>query len=153
MVELIPVVPGDEALAVSFVQKYYSEDHLEFSPKVESAIHELVSHPEWGAYHKIVCDEGLVGYLGFTYAFDQEVGGRFGMVTDFYIEPKFRGKGIGSEALQLVITLAKSLDLKEIGLVVLGHNDRVRPLYERQGFRAEKGRSWMWLDITEKREC
>ncbi len=148
-VQLQPIIAGDESVLLAFVQKYYAEDHLVYNPKVEAAVLELIEHPEWGRHYRILSDNVTVGYLGLTYAFDHEVGGRFGTITDFYIEPEHRAHGIGTVALQETIKLAKSLGLREIGLVVLDHNDQVRPLYARHGFRPDTDRGWMWLNLDQ----
>lgn len=148
-IQLVAMKTDDRAIALSFVEKYYSEDHLQFVGKVKLAVEELLAHPEWGRLYRVVLDDVSVGYVGLTYAFDHEVGGRFGTITDFYIDPNFRGHGIGTAVLSQIVDLAKSLGLKEIGLVVLDHNERVRPLYERHGFRRENGRGWMWLNLDQ----
>ena len=148
MIELVPLVPGEEVVAINFVQKYYLEDQLRFDARVEAAVADLLAHPEWGILYRIVQDHITVGYMGLTYGYDHEIGGRFGTVTDFYVEPEFRGNSIGSQALEQLNLLAEDLDLKEIGLVVLDHNVRVRSLYGRMGFQPEDGRSWMWKRIS-----
>jgi RimJ/RimL family protein N-acetyltransferase len=54
------------------------------------------------------------------------------------MRPAYRGRGYGTEALQLVLGLAfDGIGLHRIGLDVLSINTRARALYENIGFRVE----------------
>lgn len=147
-VQLLPAQINEVERVSQFVRLYYEEDQLDYNPKVQSAISQLLEHPDWGGYWKILADQEWIGLIGFTYAFDSEVGGRLGIVTDFYIEPASRGQGIGSKALQLLLEQARSMALNQVGLVVLRHNTRVRRLYEAAGFSTEPDRDWYWLGLN-----
>jgi GNAT superfamily N-acetyltransferase len=52
-------------------------------------------------------------------------------VSSFYIRETFRGRGIGSQLMQLVLDEASRLG---VGAVFLWPTERSRPLYERFGF-------------------
>ena len=138
---------GEDRDASSWVRRYYEEDDLVFNARVEAGIVDLLRHPEWGSFFRILADGYPVGYIVLTFGFDHEVGGRLGTITDFYVELAHRSKGVGAAALDLIIDVAKDLGLKEVSLVVLDHNTRVLPLYHRKGFEAESGRSWMCLQM------
>jgi RimJ/RimL family protein N-acetyltransferase len=54
------------------------------------------------------------------------------------MRPAYRGRGYGTEALQLVLGLAfDGIGLHRVGLDVLSINTRARALYENIGFRIE----------------
>jgi GNAT superfamily N-acetyltransferase len=52
-------------------------------------------------------------------------------VSSFYLREAFRGRGIGSRLMRLVLDEAARLD---VGAVFLWPTERSRPLYERFGF-------------------
>ena len=55
-----------------------------------------------------------------------------------FIAPEFQGRGLGSEALRLVVTYCfDELGLHRLGLVVRADNTRALELYERFGFAVE----------------
>jgi len=72
------------------------------------------------------------------------------------MRPAYRGRGYGTEAIQLVLGLAfDGIGLHRVGLDVLSINTRARALYENIGFRVE-GRlrdaardGARWCDVIE----
>jgi GNAT superfamily N-acetyltransferase len=57
----------------------------------------------------------------------------FVYLTNFFVEPEQRGKGIGSQLLAAVLSWSRSNDAE---LVLLWPTERSKPLYERHGFVA-----------------
>ena len=57
-------------------------------------------------------------------------------IHDFYVEPFFKGLGIGTQLLERLIQEAKQQNFKCIYLWVIGENVEARKFYERNGFRA-----------------
>lgn len=49
--------------------------------------------------------------------------------------PEHRGRGIGSELLDLAADMARAEGLERMSVIVAGDNDGARQLYERHGFR------------------
>ncbi len=56
-------------------------------------------------------------------------------VYDFSVEPAYRGRGYGAQALLAIEAKVKALGLKRIGLHVFGKNTGARRLYERLGYQ------------------
>ncbi len=56
-------------------------------------------------------------------------------VSDFYIEPRLRGKGIGRQLLAAIEFEAKSIGCCRLTLEVQQNNSVARSVYERFGFR------------------
>ncbi len=56
-------------------------------------------------------------------------------ICDFYVEPFFKGTGIGKQLLQAVIAQAKETGKDKIFLMVLKDNLDARRFYEHNGFR------------------
>lgn len=78
-------------------------------------------------YYKIIFDNEMVGFIGIK-NYEKEI-----YLYRFFIDEKFRNKGIGTIALNKLIEIAKEQD-KDISLEVSGKNI-ARDLYERLGFK------------------
>lgn len=57
-------------------------------------------------------------------------------ICEFYVEPFFRGKGIGKELIQQVILEARMSKKNKIFLWVIEDNLSARKFYENNGFKA-----------------
>jgi GNAT superfamily N-acetyltransferase len=135
--------PADSSLALAYVEAYFEHDGLEFSGLVLQGVHMLLANPEFGRFYEIFREGQGVGYVVLTFGFDHEFGGRIGMITDLFLLPESRGKGLGSEVIRLVQESARSTGVFVLELVVLKHNSRARTFYERNGFFPLEDRTTM----------
>ncbi len=71
-----------------------------------------------------------------TFGFDLEFGGRQATITDLYLEPRYRGKGVGREVLRLVEDFCKKSGVRALELQVSADNSRATRFYQRFGFQA-----------------
>lgn len=78
-------------------------------------------------YYKIMFKNQMVGFIGIK-NYQKEL-----YLYRFYIDEKYRNKGIGTIALNKIIDMAKQQD-KDMSLEVMGENI-ARDLYERLGFK------------------
>ena len=95
-----------------------------------------------------VCEEdgeivatAAIAFMPFPPAFNNPAGTR-GYVTNMYTAPSHRGRGIATSMLPLLIDEARRRGVRK---VLLHASLMGRPVYERQGFRAND--SWMELDL------
>ncbi len=139
-VRLVEAKPSNLPVLLVFVEAYFNYDNLRFSPEVSSAVAQLLESPELGAYFLVLVDDEAQGYVGLTYGFDAEAGGRIGVITDFYLRESARGKGVGRSALRQVIGFAKDKGLRQVDLFVIEGNQRAESLYRSEGFDRIKGR-------------
>ena len=78
----------------------------------------------------IVYDDGIVkGVIGRTNIEDSIE------ISEFYVEPFFKGKGIGTKLIHYIISEAKKDNKKRIFLWVIQDNLSARRFYEANGFR------------------
>lgn len=56
-------------------------------------------------------------------------------VSDFFVEPAFRGQGIGRLLLEAILEEAKRKDCCKLTLEVQQNNSRARSIYEKFGFK------------------
>lgn len=79
----------------------------------------------------LVYDDGIVkGVVNRAYIEDEVE------LCDFYVEPFFKGQGIGRELIGYVITEAKKATKRRIFLWVIEDNMSARKFYEANGFVA-----------------
>ena len=90
-------------------------------------------------YYKIIYKNEMVGFIGIK-NYKREIN-----LYRFFIDEKYRNKGIGTIALNKIIEMAKEQN-KDMSLEVYGEND-ARVLYERLGFKTHYRR--MVLKINE----
>lgn len=92
------------------------------------------SHPtDSNAVFNLSHDEyGIVGYLWVGRDTSEDPTSWW--VWDVLVDPKYRGKGFGREAMRLAETYARSRGAKTLGLSVFGFNETARGLYESLGF-------------------
>ena len=79
-------------------------------------------------------DEGRA--VGFVFCILGDRGRKTAHVTDLYVRPEARNKGIGQSLLAELIEPARAAGLDHVSLEVLLRNADARRLYERLGFAA-----------------
>lgn len=78
----------------------------------------------------LVYDDGIVkGIINYK-DYGEEI-----ELCDFYVEPFFKGKGIGGQLIQFLMDDARGKDKKKIFLWVIKDNVSARRFYESNGFR------------------
>ena len=74
--------------------------------------------------------------VGFVFCVLGDRGRKTAHITDFYVRPEARGRGIGRALLSALIDPARANGLDHVSLEVLVRNADARRLYERLGFAA-----------------
>ncbi len=129
--------PADAALLASLVGKYYEFDGIRYvTDEVESGLSILLTDPSLGQAWLVLSGSQPAGYVIFTHGFDIEFGGRLALITDLYLEPDYRGRGIGRRVLEQVEVHCRSNGLRGLELQVETNNAEARALYARFGFEA-----------------
>jgi ribosomal protein S18 acetylase RimI-like enzyme len=77
----------------------------------------------------------LVGYALGTFGYDLEFAGADAFVTELYVEPAFRARGLGRALLESVVEEIARAGANAVHLMVRPENRRARALYEQSGFR------------------
>ena len=146
-----PVAPEQAEELLGFIRRYYAEDEIPFDAAlVRPALARLLAQPSFGRAFFIVDASGgeaRAGYLVFTFGFDHEAGGLLATVTDLFVEPTHRQKGLGRAALTFVAETCRTLGVRGLELQVETHNAAGQALYRSFGFRAHT-RIPMFLPLT-----
>jgi GNAT superfamily N-acetyltransferase len=126
---------ADAVALRNLVKQYYEFDQIPCVPEeIESGLAVLLNDSSLGQAWLILHDLQPVGYVIFTYGFDIEFGGRLATITDLYLEPAHRRKGIGGKVLQQLEAFCGSIGLRGLELQVETDNAEARSLYKTFGF-------------------
>ena len=88
-------------------------------------------------------ENGIVkGFNRLEKCTEQDEGGAMELVA-IYVEPYFKGRGIGSKLIQEAEIIAASQCQSEIRLWVLENNHSSRKFYEKNGFAATGQMKWL----------
>ena len=75
------------------------------------------------------------GYIMVTFGFDLEFGGRQATITELYVRPEHRGKGLGRMALGYVEEFVRRRGVQALELQVTRGNSRAYDFYTSCGFQ------------------
>jgi ribosomal protein S18 acetylase RimI-like enzyme len=76
-----------------------------------------------------------VGYGLATFGYDLEFAGRDAFITELFVRPSFRGRGLGRALLDSIVEELRLHDTNAVHLMVRPENERARSLYESRDFR------------------
>jgi ribosomal protein S18 acetylase RimI-like enzyme len=127
----------DLPILLEMIEDLYEIDHIAFDPKgLVPALETLLGDPSLGNVWMFEQDETVLGYAILTFGFDLEFNGRDAILTDFYVLPAWRGRGIGQLALSLLEREARQAGVHAMHLFVDPANERAMRLYRRARFEA-----------------
>jgi GNAT superfamily N-acetyltransferase len=140
-VTFVPVAQVELDNLLAFVRDYYREDNDQpfDAPVLRNALNMLLSSEQYGRVWFIVADGVRVGYLVVAFGFAVVYGGRDATLDELYIVPAYRGRGIGSQAVDFAIAYARGSGVGYLHLEVYDDNP-AHTLYERAGFERHASR-------------
>lgn len=103
---------------------------------LEEALARLLADARLGVVQLVVADEAVLGYFVVTWGFDLEWSGRDAFLTEFYLLPEQRGRGLGRAALALAERLAAELGARALHLMVRPDNAAAFRLYLAAGYES-----------------
>jgi GNAT superfamily N-acetyltransferase len=140
----------DLALLTVFMRQLREDDPEEGAfdePSCVPAMRRLIADPSLGRAWVIEVEAQPAGYAVLTLGYSIEFGGVAAFVDELFVAREFRGRGVGTRTLKLVIDEARKLDVAILLLEVTGSNERARRLYREAGF-ADRGHHLMTLRPT-----
>lgn len=120
-------------LALADGQRQYGS-HIPAEPN-RTQIRESVLRHITGEQLLLARTDHHCGFVMFTVeqgSFEQDV--TRGIVENLYVDPEFRGDGIGSELLAAAEQRLKDQDVDTVALHVMTDNERAREFYQRLGY-------------------
>jgi diamine N-acetyltransferase len=114
--------------------------------EVRAALEKFLGNAELGQAWLLWLGEKPVGYMILTLGYSFEFRGRDAFVDELYIEPEFRRRGLGRQAMEVLEKKARELGVNAVHLEVDRDNAAAAELYRRAGY-ADHGRHLMtkWL--------
>jgi ribosomal protein S18 acetylase RimI-like enzyme len=144
-VRLRAATANDLELLTVFMRQLREDDAEEGAfdePRCVPAMRRLIADPKLGRAWLIEVDAQSAGYAVLTLGYSIEFGGVAAFVDELFVAREFRGRGVGTKTLELIIIETGNLDVAILLLEVTNSNDRAKRLYRKAGF-ADRGHSLM----------
>lgn len=146
-IKFISAAASDIPLLTQLIKKLYLNENISFiEADVHEALNTLINNERFGTVSIIYCNDITAGYLIIASVFSVEFKGEAAFVDELYIDEDFRGKGIGSIALEFAEKYATQKGYKALRLEVEQTNHKAQELYRKKGFNAhERSIMTKWL--------
>jgi GNAT superfamily N-acetyltransferase len=127
---------ADLATLLEFVREFHLHENLAFDESIDSDIlkHFLTDESLGQAWLIQQADEAI-GYIILTLGYSLEYGGRDAFIDEFYLRPKYRGQGIGTQTLAFAEAACRNLGVKALHLEVDFENPDAQRLYSKSGYK------------------
>ena len=102
-------------------------------PTVRANLAELLANPVYGVVYLVQEENALIGYLVICFDYSLEYGGKGAWIDELFVEASHRGKGIGTQLLDLAEAASREHNAKFLHLEV-NHGNPAIELYRRRGF-------------------
>jgi diamine N-acetyltransferase len=136
-IDFHPATETDLDRLLIYIDEYYRYDGLAFNhDKAANALKMLLKDPSLGQAWLIRQGSDEMGYIILTFGFILEFHGRHAVIDEVYIREKYRGKGVGKQALAFIEQYCQSKDIQAIRLEVEDKNAYAADLYRRCDFEA-----------------
>jgi GNAT superfamily N-acetyltransferase len=102
-------------------------------PAVRANLEELLRNPVYGVAYIVREGNAPIGYLVICFDYSLEYCGKGAWIDELFVEPAHRGKGIGTQLLDLADRASREHHAKVLHLEV-NHGNPAIELYRRRGF-------------------
>jgi len=134
-VVLHPALPSDIGRILAMMERFYAIDGYPFRPeRTRRALEEFIADPRHGSLRLIEADGAVAGYAVLAVVYSFEFGGKNAFIDELYLEPEFRGRGIGRAAVERLARIAADDGITALHLEAEHHNTAAIELYRRFGF-------------------
>jgi len=100
---------------------------------VRANLTELLQKADYGAIYLVREEAALIGYLVIWFDYSLEYRGKGAWIDELFVEAAHRGKGIGTQLLDLAEAASREHSAKFLHLEVT-HGNPALELYRRRGF-------------------
>lgn len=131
------------------MERFYAIDHYPFDAAIaRGALQNLILEAFYGAVWLILDAAQPVGYVVLVWGYSLEYRGRDATIDEIYIEPDYRGRGIGRATLGFVEQECQRRGVRALHLEVERSNIHAQRLYRAWHF-ADHDRLLMTKPIRE----
>ncbi|MCX6665026.1 MAG: GNAT family N-acetyltransferase [Euryarchaeota archaeon] len=127
---------SDEENITLLMNEFYTEDIYVkniTTEKIKKTFHELKLHPEKGDIFVAEDDAKIIGYALLINYWSNEFGGNILYIDELFIQPAYRGKGIGTKIINYIIEQKINAPVA-IQLEVTKQNKKGIKFYKKFGF-------------------
>jgi GNAT superfamily N-acetyltransferase len=103
-------------------------------PTVRANLAELLQNPAYGVIYLVREENAPIAYLVICFDYSLEYRGKGAWIDELFVEAAHRGKGIGTQLLDLAQAASREHHAKFIHLEVTHGNPAIE-LYRRRGFQ------------------
>jgi ribosomal protein S18 acetylase RimI-like enzyme len=135
-IELATTTEAPEVLRL--IAQLYEGEAIPFRAEaMGAALRRLLSEPALGfvLIAREQATRAIVAYGVATFGFDVEFAGRDAFITDLYVAPHARSRGVGQMLLDALTEGLRERGAKAVHLMVRPENERAQALYEARGFK------------------
>ncbi|HEY8039216.1 MAG TPA: GNAT family N-acetyltransferase [Polyangiaceae bacterium] len=130
-------VLGDADALLGMMVDFNAIEGIAFDPaRTRPALARLLGEPALGRVLLAAQGARTVGYAVLTWGFDLEFDGRDAFLTEIYLLPEARGRGLGGELLAEVEVAARTAGARAVHLMVRPENTAGVALYRRAGYES-----------------
>jgi GNAT superfamily N-acetyltransferase len=119
-----------ELHAAFYAEDGYPHDEVEHT----EAARVLLETPTYGQVWLAEADGRVVAYFVLVFGYSLEFRGRDAFLDELFVAREWRGRGLGTEALDLAEQLCRAEGIKALHLEVEREKPRTVELYRRKGF-------------------
>jgi len=135
-IEIRRARPRDAADLIPLIRAYYRFDGIRFrAGPISHALARMLKDRRLGFAWIFRDGTRPVGYVLLSFNFDLEFGGFEGLVTDLFVKPEYRGRGVGERALAIVDEYCRSVGIATVELQVVEDNREAQAFYRKIGFK------------------
>ena len=133
---IAPVTPEQIPAMAALFEVQLREHAIDSSAaSLIPVLHLLLEQPQYGFLLCATCDDAVVGVAYAACILSLEHSGWSGWLEELYVLPEWRGRGLGSQLLDAVISGAKERLWIALDLEVDSGHQRVVSLYARRDFQ------------------
>jgi aminoglycoside 6'-N-acetyltransferase len=127
--------PTESALVVPMMEDFNRGEGIELAEAaMRAALARLLSDRSLGVVWLLEVGGESVGYAVLTFGYDLEFAGRDAFITELYVRPSHRRRGVAFSALAEIDGAARALGVHAIHLGVRPENRAAFRLYESAGY-------------------
>ena len=131
-----PATTADEPALFELMREFYRHEGMAWDERAaRAALRGVLADPSAGRGVLIEQDGAVAGYLVVCFGFSLEFQGRDAFVDELYVREAFRGRGLGTRALEVAADLCRENGVRALHLEVERRNTRAQEIYRKAGFR------------------
>ena len=120
---------------VGLMEEFYAEARYPLNvERAREAFQSLLGDERLGRVWLIEATSAHVGYMVLTLGYSMEYGGPDAFIDDLFVQPAFRGAGLGSAAVAEAQAFCLAQGIRALHLQVDRQNAIAQNLYRRAGF-------------------